>query len=108
MVADAINCLPVDETISFENAACSFVNPLTVVAFLELAKNNKHNFVIHTVGASSLGRMMNRLFAENGIQVINIVRRKEQEELLAKEGVKIVLNQTDPDFDEKLREICDD
>jgi len=33
--------------------------------------------VIHTAAASALGKMMVRYFQENGIKVINIVRREE-------------------------------
>ena len=50
---------------------------------------------------------MVRLFAENKIPCINIVRRKEQVELLEKEfNAKYVLNSSDDDFDAKLKELA--
>lgn len=70
----------------------SFVNPLTVIVMLNKVKAANVKAVVHTAAASSLGRMMNRLFASEGISVINVVRRDEQVELLKKEGAKIVLN----------------
>jgi NADPH:quinone reductase len=43
---------------------------------------------------------------ENGIPMINIVRRQEQIELLKKEnGAKYVLNSTDPNFDKDLYDL---
>lgn len=42
--------------------------------------------------AFSLGRMVVRLFRDNGIKVINIVRRPEQVEILQKEGAEYILN----------------
>ena len=48
-----------------------------------------------TAAASALGKMMNRYFPKEGIEVINIVRRQEQVELLKEEGAKYVLNSSD-------------
>lgn len=45
-----------------------------------------------TAAASALGRMVNRIFPKEGVEVINIVRRPEQVELLKGEGAKYVLN----------------
>lgn len=70
----------------------SFVNPLTALAMLEKTKSGSHKAIIHTAAASSLGRMLNRLFNDAEIPIINVVRREEQVELLKKEGAKYVLN----------------
>ena len=37
-IAKAGECLPLEETISFENGCMSFVNPLTAIALLDYAK----------------------------------------------------------------------
>jgi len=34
-IADANSCVPIPDDISFDHAACTFVNPLTVIAMLE-------------------------------------------------------------------------
>ena len=53
----------------------SFVNPLTAIGLLEHAKQKKAKTVIVNAAASALGRMMNRIFPLEGIEIINIVRR---------------------------------
>ena len=53
----------------------SFVNPLTALAMLDKTKAGKHKAIIFTAAASSLGRMLNRLFIEEEIPIINVVRR---------------------------------
>ena len=108
MVADALKCLPLDNNLTYEQGACTFVNPLTVMAMLELCNKKKYKAVVHGASASALGRMMQRYFEANGVKVINIVRRKEQVELLEKEGAKVVLNQNDEDFDIKLQKISNE
>lgn len=105
IVVDTMNCLEIDDKTTFEEGCSCFVNPVTVLSMMDLCKTENYKAVINTAAASSLGRMMNRAFKTNGIKVINVVRRKEQEELLAKEGCEFVLNQNDENFEEKLREI---
>lgn len=48
---------------SFEQASMSLVNPLTVIGFLDIARQMGVKTIIHTAAASSLGRMLNRFFA---------------------------------------------
>lgn len=56
----------------------SFVNPLTAIVMLNKVKSANVKAIVHTAAASSLGRMMNKLFASEGIPIINVVRRDEQ------------------------------
>ena len=47
-----------------------------------------------------------RHFQANKIRVINIVRRKEQEDILRKEdGAEFTLNSEDPDFEVQLKKL---
>lgn len=61
---------------SFEHASMSFVNPLTAMAMLDIAKAKSVHTVIVDAAASALGRMLNRLLPPEGIEVINIVRKE--------------------------------
>jgi NADPH:quinone reductase-like Zn-dependent oxidoreductase len=61
---------------SFEHASMSFVNPLTAIAMLDIAKAKPTKTVIINAAASALGRMLNRLLPGEGIEIINIVRRQ--------------------------------
>ncbi len=71
------NCkLILSQEISLEQGSMSFVNPLTALAMLDKTKSGKHQAIIHTAAASSLGRMLNRIFIPEGIPIINVVRRE--------------------------------
>ena len=59
-----------------------------------------------TAAASALGQMVNRLFRSEGIEVINIVRRDAQVELLKEQGATIVLNSSEADFERQLYDAC--
>lgn len=98
--------LPLDESVSLEQGAMSVINPLTAIAMLEIAKEGGHKAIVFTAAASALGQMVNRLARSEGVQVINIVRREAQVELLKKQGAPVVLNSRDADFGQQLRDVC--
>lgn len=98
--------LPLNRSLSLEQGAMSIINPLTASAFLEIAREAGHEAVVLTAAASSLGQMVNRLFRTSGLQVINIVRRDAQVDLLKEQGASVVLNSSKTDFDEQLLDMC--
>ena len=97
---------PLNKSVSLEQGAMSVINPLTASAFLEITKDGGHKAIVLTAAASALGQMVNRLGRSEGIQVINIVRRDAQVELLKAQGATAVLNSSDVDFDSQLHAIC--
>jgi len=101
VVTDAMTCVKTGDN-DVEAASCSFVNPLTVLAFLDVIKTGGHKAVIHTAAASSLGKMLVRMMQDQGIPLINVVRRQEQVDMLKELGAEHVLNQTDEDFCKQL------
>ncbi len=82
-----------------------YVNPFTVVAFLELIQFHKAPAIIQTAGASQLGKMMNRVCLQKGYPVINVVRRQEQVDLLTEMGCKFIINSSLDNFEENLSEL---
>jgi NADPH:quinone reductase-like Zn-dependent oxidoreductase len=105
-LADVKNCVPLRNNISFEQGASLIVNPLTAWALIEEAQKGRHGGIVQTAAASQLGRMILRLADEAGIPLINIVRRKEQEEILKSLGAEIVLNAASKDFAAQLQNEC--
>jgi NADPH:quinone reductase-like Zn-dependent oxidoreductase len=99
-------CVPLRKQVDIEQAATMLVNPLTAWALVDEARRGGHNAIVQTAAASALGRMIWRLGRKSSIPVINVVRRAEQVELLRGMGAEHVLNSSDPDFDQKLRELC--
>ena len=90
---------------SFEEAAAHFINPVTLVLMLKEVQREGHKAVIHSAGASALGKMMIKLFKEHGIKTINLVRRDDVKEELSKLGADYVLNIKDSDFEKQLEEV---
>ncbi len=82
----AESCLPMPDGTTPEQAAAPFVNPLTALGMVETMRLEGHTALIHTVGASNLGLMLNRICASDGVDLVNIVRRPEQVELVRAEG----------------------
>ena len=74
-IVDAMTCMTLPNEISIEQGSMSFVNPLTAMAMLDIVQSGGYKAMIHTAAASSLGRMLNRLFQSENIPLINIVRR---------------------------------
>jgi NADPH2:quinone reductase len=95
---NAAQCLPLSEgTTPAEGASC-FVNPLTALGMVETMRAEGHKALVHTAAASNLGQMLNRLCIHDGIDLVNVVRRTEQEELLRANGAKYVVNSSAPTF----------
>lgn len=93
---------------SFNTGASFFVNPITAVGLVEQVTKDKGTSVVVTAAASQLGKMLIRLFHDEGISVIATVRKEEQEKDLQEnfKGVQ-VLNSEDKDFIKKLAELTE-
>jgi NADPH2:quinone reductase len=95
-------CLPLpDGTTPTEGASC-FVNPLTALGMVESMRREGHTALVHTAAASNLGQMLNRICIKDGVELVNIVRKPEQEAILRKLGAKHVVNSISPSFVDDL------
>ena len=95
-------CLPLPAgTTAAEGASC-FVNPLTALGMVETMKREGHTALVHTAAASNLGQMLNRICQKDGIDLVNIVRKPEQAELLRGIGAKYVCDSSAPGFMDEL------
>jgi NADPH:quinone reductase len=98
----ADQCLVLPEgTPPAEGASC-FVNPLTALGMVETMRREGHTALVHTAAASNLGTMLNRICLKDGVALVNIVRRPEQEALLRGLGAKFVCSTASPTFTEDL------
>lgn len=94
----ADQCLPLPaDTSSVDGASC-FVNPLTALGMVETMRREGHTALVHTAAASNLGQMLNRICLKDGVALVNIVRKPEQETLLKSMGAKYVCNSNSPAF----------
>ena len=98
-VTNAYQCIPLDNDVSFNQGAAFFTNPLTALAFEEIAVNGQVKTIAMTAAASQLGRMIIRLLKPHNINIIAIVRKEDQANLLKEDyKLKYVLNSSDEDF----------
>lgn len=80
-----------------EGASC-FVNPLTALSMLETMRLEGHTALIHTAAASNLGQMLNKICQNDGVELVNIVRRDAQADILRKLGAKHIVNSSSDTF----------
>ncbi len=97
--------MPMPDGVTPREAASSFVNPLTVLGMLSTAHEEGHTSLVHTAAASQLGQMMVRVCMADDTQLVNVVRRHEQEELLRSINPDaIIVSQASASFQEDLCE----
>jgi NADPH:quinone reductase-like Zn-dependent oxidoreductase len=101
-IAEAQMAFAVDDSVTAEQAASSFVNPMTALGFTETMKLEGFTGIVHAAAASNLGQMLVKICLEDNIPLVNIVRSDEQVKLLKDLGATHVLNMTDADFMPKL------
>ncbi|MCV6626802.1 MAG: zinc-binding dehydrogenase [Cellvibrionaceae bacterium] len=90
-------------TSAAEGASC-FVNPLTSLAMVETLRAEGHTALVHTAAASNLGQMLNRICQNEGIDLVNIVRKPEQEAILRELGAKYIINSSSDSYYADLTE----
>ncbi|MBD5770300.1 zinc-binding dehydrogenase [Marinomonas colpomeniae] len=96
--ANVQSCLPLKEGTTAKQGASSFVNPLTALTMVATMRAEGHKAIIHAAAASNLGQMLNRVCIADGVDLINIVRKPEQEKLLRDMGAKYVVNSSSDSF----------
>ncbi len=101
-VMPATQCLVLPEGTAAADGASCFVNPLTALGMVETMRRDGHTALVHTVGASNLGLMLNRICLKDGIGLVNIVRKPEQEALLRSQGATHVCDSSASDFTAQL------
>lgn len=94
----ARDCQPLPEGTSAAEGASWFVNPLTALGMTETMRREGHKALVHTAAASNLGQMLNKICIKDGIGLVNIVRSREQAEILKKIGAKHVVDSSTPSF----------
>ncbi len=95
-------CLALPEgTAPAEGASC-FVNPLTALGMVETMKLEGHTALVHTAASSNLGQMLQKICLQDGVELVNIVRKPEQVAVLKGLGAKHVCNSSEDGFTDEL------
>lgn len=108
MLTSAMNVAPLPSKISSEQGSMMLVNPMTAMAFMQLAREGKHQAIVNNAAASSLGKMLVRLCRRKQIPLINIVRRDNQADALKALGAVHVLNSNSESFAAELKVLSEE
>jgi NADPH:quinone reductase-like Zn-dependent oxidoreductase len=95
-------CLAMADGTDPADAAAAFVNPLTALGMVETMRAEGHHALVHTVGASNLGLMLNRICLDDGIGLVNIVRNPDHVEQLRALGAQHVVDSSADTFVDDL------
>ncbi len=106
LTVPALTCIPLKSSVSLEQGAMHFVNPLTAWLLIAEARRNHARAIVQTAAAGALGKMIIRLAQQQNIVSINLVRRQEQAATLQQLGAQFVLNTGTDDFEQRLHELC--
>jgi NADPH:quinone reductase-like Zn-dependent oxidoreductase len=96
------DCMVLPDGVTAREGADLFCNPLTVMAMVETLRQIGATAMIHTAAASNLGQMLVKLCKEDGVPLVNVVRREEHVELLRSLGAEHVCNSAAPAFRDDL------
>ena len=96
--ATAFMCMELPEGTTAAQGASCFVNPLTALSMVENMRMDGHTALVHTAAASNLGQMLNRICIDEGVQLVNIVRRPEQADILREIGAEHIVDSSSPTF----------
>jgi NADPH2:quinone reductase len=100
----ADQCLPLLPGATPAHGASAFINPLTALGMVETMRREGHRALAHTAAASNLGQMLNRICLQDGIGLVNIVRKPEQVALLKAAGASHVCDTSSAAFMAELTE----
>lgn len=96
-------CLPMNEGVTPTEAAACFVNPLTALGMVETMRLEGYTGLLHTAAASNLGQMLQKICTNEGVPLVNVVRKQEQVEIMKGIGAEHVCNSSDDDFSAQLK-----
>jgi NADPH2:quinone reductase len=101
-IVKAADALVVHDDATPKDAASCFVNPLTALGMVGTMRAEGHTALVHTAAASNLGQMLTKICLQDGVELVNIVRKPDQAALLKGLGAKHVVDSSAPNFMDDL------
>ncbi len=101
-MVSATDCMPLPDDVTCAEGADLFCNPMTALAMVETLHQTGQTAMVHTAAASNLGQMLVKICREDGIPLVNVVRRKEQADMLRSIGAQHVCDSSLPTFADDL------
>ena len=101
---NVMGCIAMPDGTDPVDAAAPFVNPLTALGMVETMRMEGHTALVHTVGASNLGQMLQRICLADDIDLVNIVRKPDHAAMLRANGAVHVVDSSADSFIDDLTE----
>lgn len=101
------NMIVFDKPLDFDKIFASFVNPITVLGFIDVLKKQNAKSVVQNGASTLLGKQFIRVCNKEGIEVINIVRRENSVEDLKKIGGKHFIISSEEGWEKKLTKLAE-
>ncbi len=98
------SCIVMPDGTDPVDAAAPFVNPLTALGMVSTMRMEGHTALVHTVGASNLGQMLQRICLADDVGLVNIVRKSEHVAMLKEQGATHVVDSSAESFGADLTE----
>jgi len=98
-------CFPLPADCPVEDAASFFINPYTAVGIMATAKEVDSPGFVHTAASSQVGQMLVKLCKQDGVTLINVVRRPEQVEMLKAIGAEHVVDSSKETWKQDLAKL---
>jgi NADPH:quinone reductase len=106
-VVPATQTIELPDDVSFTDGCSCFVNPMTAIAFLEIAEAGGHRAILHTAAGSALGKMVLRLAARKGVAVVAVVRSEGHVAPLTALGAAHVIVTARDNWQDELKQACE-
>jgi len=106
VIVPAFQCVALPDDVSFDEGSSCFVNPLTALAFIDIAQARCAHSMLHTGAASQVGKMLIRLCNRYGIDLICVVRREEQVVECKRLGAKYIINSSEANWLTQVKDAC--
>ncbi len=103
---DKTSIIIFDKPIEFEKIFSCFINPITVIGFLDVIKQRGEKIIAHNGSSTAVGKMLTKLCLKEGIEILNIVRKESTKEELTKLGAKLFVNTANEGWETELTELC--
>jgi NADPH:quinone reductase-like Zn-dependent oxidoreductase len=104
-LVDAARAVPVPDSIGDETACQMVSMPLSAKMVLHVMGAKAGDWVIQNAANGAVGKMVSQFAADQGINVVSLVRRAAGVEELAKVGIDTAIATDQPDWQEAVREL---
>lgn len=103
VVVERIDVYILNDQINLDNVRKNFfINPLTAIKLIEMAKQRNAAAIIHTAASSNVGKWLTVLAKRENIVSIAVIRNEKQTEELKGLGADAVINTSADNYNEVL------